>query len=402
MSLVRSQLSGGYDSTHIYYNINITNNNNGANVAPPQVIFNETRNTPYLGNPSEYYMSVVRFSLETPSLPIWLPQVTVGQANINQTIYSFTLTYDLSGVTYDNTQRYVTFIPQNVNEPLPAPPLTFQDITSEYYYIYSIQNAVQMLNNALTASHTALRATINGLPGAPQLPSNNPPFFEYNPTNNTFILDADISGYNLDSTTYTPIKIFCNAPMFNLISSFSAFNNGTKNITNGKNYQLNMRYIKGQSPFGFNPGPSGSNFNAQNCIQIFQEYPTIPLWCPIQSMVFTTALLPVVPELTAIPVVFGSNSRYVSDGNNANISPVLTDFEVGLTSGFEFKPNITYTPAGEYRLTDLYGNTPLSALEVRVFWKDIFGNLHPFYLAEGCNASIKILFRKKIYNSPVY
>lgn len=402
MSLVRSQLSGGYDSTHIYYNINITNNNNGADVPPPQVIFNETRNTPYLGNPSEYYMSVIRFSLETPSLPIWIPQVTVGQVNQNKTIYSFTLSYDLSGVTYNN-QQFVTYIPADTSQPLPKPPLTFQDLTSEYYYVYNTQNIVQMLNNTLQTAYTNLRATIVGLPGAPQLPSQNAPFFEFNPNNSTFILDADISGYNLDSTTYTPIKIWCNSPMYNLISSFSAISSGFSGVTFGKNYLLNMRYIKGQAPFPFNsPGPTGSNFNAQNCLQIFQDYPSLPLWCPIQSMVFTTALLPVVPELTALPTVFGSTSKYVSDGNNSNISPVLTDFEVALTNGFEFKPNITYAPNGEYRLTDLYGNTPLSALEVRVFWKDIYGNLHPFFLAEGCNASIKILFRKKIYNSPVY
>lgn len=402
MSLVRSQLSGGYDATHIYYNINITNNNNGADVPPPQVIFNETRNTPYLGNPSEYYMSVIRFSLETPTLPIWIPQVTVGQGNASQTIYSFTLSYDLSGVTY-NQQNYLQYVAQNPSAPNPAPPITFQDLTSDYYYVYSVQNITQMLNTTLQTAYNSIKATVNALPGAPQLPSANAPFFEYNPTNNTFILDADISGYNLDSTTYTPIKIWCNSPMYNLLSSFSAANYGFKGVTNGKNYLFNMRYIKGQSAYPFSTaGPAGSNFNAQNCLQIFQEYPTLPLWCPIQSMVFTTALLPVVPELTALPTVFGSNSKFVSDGNNSNITPVLTDFEIQLTDGFEFKPNITYAPAGEYRLTDLYGNTPLSALEVRVFWKDIFGNLKPFYLAEGCNASIKILFRKKIYNSPVY
>jgi len=402
MSLVRSQLSGGYDSTHIYYNINITNNNNGANVAPPQVIFNETRNTPYLGNPSEYYMSVVRFSLETPSLPIWLPQVSVGQSNPNQTIYSFTLSYDLSGNTY-NQQVYLTYVPQNTFEPVAKPPVTFQDITSDYYFVYNVQSIVQMMNTTLQTAFGNLKTAINALPGAPQLPTNNAPFFEYNPNNSTFILDADISGYNLNSTTYTPIKIWANASMYNLLSSFDAVNYGTSNITNGKNFLFNVRYAKGGNVFPFQTaGPPGSNFNTQNCLQLYQDYPTLPLWCPIQSMVFTTALLPVVPELTAIPVVFGANSKYASDGNNSNISPTLTDFEVQLTNGFEFKPNITYAPSGEYRLTDLYGNTPLSALEVRVFWKDIFGNLHPFYLNEGCNASIKIMFRKKIYNSPVY
>jgi hypothetical protein len=132
---------------------------------------------------------------------------------------------------------------------------------------------------------------------------------------------------------------------------------------------------------------------------MYQEYPTSSLWNPINSLVFTTGTLPVAPTSVSAPVVFGTNtSALTSGGNNSNISNQLTDFEVPVTEGWEYKPNVFYTPTAEYRFIDLLGNTPLNNIQISVFWKDAFGNLHPFYLNSGCNANIKCLFRRKDFN----
>jgi hypothetical protein len=78
---------------------------------------------------------------------------------------------------------------------------------------------------------------------------------------------------------------------------------------------------------------------------------------------------------------------------------VLTDLEVPLTFGWETKPTINYSPQAEYRLTDLFGTSPVSAINVVVYWKDKFGGLHPLTLASGGNANIKIMFRRKDYGN---
>ena len=117
---------------------------------------------------------------------------------------------------------------------------------------------------------------------------------------------------------------------------------------------------------------------------------------PISSIVFQTGTIPVSPSLISAPAIFGTNENLLSSGG-ANIGNVITDLQVGLTTGTEYKPNIQYTPSGEYRLFDIFGNNPFSAIGISVFWKDYYGALHPFTLANGAGGNLKIMFRKKTY-----
>ena len=122
---------------------------------------------------------------------------------------------------------------------------------------------------------------------------------------------------------------------------------------------------------------------------MYQESLTTGLLNPIQSIVFTTGLFPIVPENVSIPKIWNSDTSFKNNGNNANISPVITDFQVPWSAVNQYRQTIEYQPAGEYRLVDLYGTSPLQAIEISVFWKDIYANLHPFELESGCSSSIK-------------
>ena len=401
MSLnLKSNVGGTFNSDHIYYNITILNSDDG-NQKPPAVIFNEIRNSPYLDNPQDYYMSVVRFSLETPTLPLFVPQAKLGQNDPNLLVYTITLSWQDSsaGVLGTNfvQQTNVTWSPQVSNEPIPSPPIDFQDLTSAYYHCFSYQWFIDRVNIALSSCYTALKAQV--VAAGKTLPSNFAPIMEWAVPDYQAIIDADISGYNLNNdisgALVRPIKLFFNAPMYNLFSSFEAFGLGYEAVTSGRNFQIRLRNNNGLNIYS--PMPAG-----WTAIQAYQEYATTPLWNPVQSLVFTTALLPVVPELTSVPRLFGSDAKFYNVGNNSNITSILTDFEVGLTTGVEYKPNVQYVPSSEYRLADLFGNNPLSAIEVRVFWKDPWGNLNPFLLNSGCSASIKILFRKKTFQTVGY
>jgi hypothetical protein len=131
---------------------------------------------------------------------------------------------------------------------------------------------------------------------------------------------------------------------------------------------------------------------------IRSPYSSAPLWSCVKQLVFTTALMPVNNELVGLPGVLNTNSALDTDAQNNNFSPVITDFEVPLTRGDEIKPSISYSPSGEYRLTDLQSNTPINSIEISVFWKDQYGVNHPFVLEPGCYSSLKILFRRKVFN----
>jgi hypothetical protein len=127
--------------------------------------------------------------------------------------------------------------------------------------------------------------------------------------------------------------------------------------------------------------------------QNVSEYSPLPYWNPIDKVVFTTAQLPVVPQLIAAASNYYTSTQ--NSGTNADVSYILCDFSAQLSTGTEYKPNITYIPPAEYVLNELYGDVPLSSISIYVFWKDKFGDLHPFLLEAGGTALLKIMFRKK-------
>jgi hypothetical protein len=75
----------------IYYDIQISNIDD-IDTLPPVLNFIETRNNPFLYESDKYYMSIIRFSLETPNLPVFIPTIQPApNTDINLTIYSVTL-----------------------------------------------------------------------------------------------------------------------------------------------------------------------------------------------------------------------------------------------------------------------------------------------------------------------
>lgn len=379
---VKSRLSQT-QSYHTYYDLDIINNDTTGLNEPQALRFSEIRNSPYLMSPENYFLTVARFSIETPSLPVFIPQAQVGQTDPNLLIYSFTLTYK----QYEY-QQYIRYIPTDLSQPVAGPPITFQDLTSNYYFVYTYQQWIMMVNAAFSEAYNGLLTLVNA--GGDSLPSPNPPFFEFDPQAYLCILDVDEAGYS--NTLSNPIKLYANSPCFTLFNSFQAVYYGYGGITNGKNFQFVIANINGTNIL---------TLPTYNAIQMYQEGSTVALWNPIASLVFTTALLPVIPELVSVPKIFNVSSRLYNSGNNANIQPILTDFTVDFAPQNTYKPNLVYTPSGEYRLIDLYGTSPLSAIELSVFWKDNFGGLHPFYLNSGCSANIKLMFRRKDYNNVV-
>lgn len=371
---------------HVYYTLDIINNDTTGTRPLPELLFNEIRNSPYLSSPENYFMSVVRFSVMTPTLPIFIPQTQIGQTDINKLNYSFTMAYNVGG-NLVQAQTFVNYINYNLDQPLPRPPITFQDITSEYYFVYSYQVWAEMLNAALVQCFNDLNTAVIAAGGT--LPTANPPFLEFDPSALTFNLNADVLAF--DRSLANPINLFCNAPLYTLLSSFQFIKYGYgPSIQAGKNFQF---IIYNNNDTNILNLPTG------NFIQMYQEGSTVALMNPISSISFFSSLVPVVQENVSVPRIFGTDTNLLNIGNNSNIASVITDFEVSVSPDNRYQPNISYSPQGEYRLIDLYGTSPLSSLDLRVSWKDQFGGLHPLYLGAGCSANLKIMFRRKDFNT---
>jgi hypothetical protein len=367
--------------THVYYNINITNNDTSSVLPDPIVSFNETRNTPYLMKPDDYYMTVTRFVMDTPTLPSMTLQPQLNDTDVNLLVYSVSLKY-IDKVS----QVFLSFTPQLLSVPAPVLPITSVNFINKYYDLYSYQWFIdQIVNPAFALAYKNLATKV--LPTI--LPSLSAPFMLWDPSSSTAILNAPLDGYDLNLDN--PIQIFFNSPMYTLFSSYPALSAGIT-ATEGCNYLINSYDQQGLNIFKV--VSSGISY-----IQVFQEYSTAPLWTPVTSIVFTTSMIPVSPEITAAPIVYQNNGSFQSIGGNANLTNVLTDFVVSLDKGTEYKPNVNYTPVGPYRFIDLFGRSPISSINVSVYYKNRFGTLIPITLSPGTSASIKILFRRKDFNN---
>ena len=63
---------------------------------------------------------------------------------------------------------------------------------------------------------------------------------------------------------------------------------------------------------------------------------------------------------------------------------------------------VVYNPTTEYRLIDVRSSMSLNIIDIIVYWKDTFGNIHPFELRPGCSANAKLLFRRKDFSTENY
>jgi len=368
----------------IYYDI-VSTNFQSTTSEEPFLRFNETRTNPVINNTGEYYLSIVRFSLDTYNLPNFICEIHPQQANPILSIYSVTLEYDdgLGNIT-PSQQRFINWIPQNKNLPVPiAPNQTasgFQETNTEYYYCYQFQYFLELINLALGVATNDLIATV---------PSLLQPVLTWDVTTSKAILQAQESNYN--QSNVARVKIYFNPPLFALFNSFPSFNFGTKNVTLGRNYQMLIADYQGVNTILLPTNPVAPAVS-QVWVQMFQEFSTIDTWTPVNSIVFTSNTIPIISNQLSTPLIFNNGQTSTGIGNNANFSQIITDFQ---TNQQVFKPNILYTPTAEYRRIDMTGNRPLTNIDINVYWRDKLGSLIPFTLASGSTASIKFLFEKK-------
>lgn len=381
------------DPTHIYYNLELVNNETTGNNVPRHFSMIETRNSPYLQTPEDYYMSVVRFQLQSPSLPVFIPAILLGQIDVNKTAYSINMEIIRNGVNYSE-QTHIQYVAADITQKIPSPPLQAQDLTSNYYYIFSYQQWIRMINTAFTTCLTNLTQLVLAGGGGP-MPTNNPPFMEFNLDTQIANINADENGYNILNAS--SIRIYFNTAMATLYNNFPLKKFGYDKpgsspilpLSGGRNFQLEVLNIQNSNIL---------NLPTYNALQIYQEGTTTGLLNPIQSIVFTTGMFPIYNENVSVPEIFNSNTEFNKNNNNNLISPIITDFVVPWSATNQYRQTIEYAPSGEYRLVDMFGRKPLDSIQIQVYWKDIYGGLHPFDVDSGCSGSVKLMFRKKTFN----
>jgi len=443
--------------TQVYYNLDIANEQlSEIGVPPNKLSFTEVRSSNLLDNPNDYFMSIVRFSLDTAgALPIFIPQIDTQQSKNglnypNKTIYNITLQYYDASVPASVTAGPLTatlpvyYIPhrsvlgelqnQRLRPPSSDFPLTLAQVTSEYFWVQSWGSWISMLNACLAQVYNELLTlmTAASIPTPTDYDIDNPPFFRWNDetAKASFVCPADLfnqggtpgtgfssvvqpynfpDSYDAKNTAFynssppnlltnAPVTLFFNAPLHILFSSFEwVFNSYSSAI--GEAFMMRVYSKMGDNwtpadTVAGKPAPKQS----WPALTMEQEYGTGAIMCPVARIVFLASLIPVLPSNVGLPRLF-SNNTALQQTNNNNMANEVTDLIVNLVRGDEYLPNVIYEPTAEYRLLDLQSNTPASSIQLGVQWQDIYGYYHDFYLQNGCGANLKIMFRKKAFNN---
>lgn len=436
---------------HVYLDLFTVNGDNNGSGIKTNLYFNETRSTNILDNPSNYFLSIVRFECDTPgvSLPLFMPAMCIDGVNADprKTAYTVTLAIpDPNNFVLTKVKTaYVYWSPEDQSAILPnnkldstGTYLTSQDFTTGFYNCYSTRWWIACVNNALAglwnqyasvpsvSSHAAFAPflTIDAISNnitlvTPYLDTTGGGSVNVNFAQQSWAATSQVAnpaggfyptylGLNNYSgfTPPTPVafSLFFNEPMANLFSSFtSVYYGNTLNAASFAN-DGSVATIAGRY-WLFNYYIMPVNYQNLNLINNFistnGDYSPVPMWNPISSMIFTSSLLPISASMTTVPSVYNNSpydTTYSNTGNNNQVSSMLSDIQIGLVTGTEYKPSVLYVPGGEYRLIDMLGSNPINQASFGIAFKTKFGQVIPFKLGSQCGANIKILFRRKRWN----
>ena len=260
---------------HTYLDLDVVNNNLNSSTNAPQLRFEENRNTPFLeGDSSEYFCSIVRFSIQTGnSLPIFIHRVVTRQPDINKTVYGITMSMNVTHTaqaakdaipafagtaavpatattpaipavpatpvipaspatvetkaTYQGTMVNLSYASPDSVADVPQQPTAQQDLSGTYYYQYNIKDVVQMFNTGLAAAWKAFTGLIptvsptgvSELDLIVRLKRTMAPYFEYDYDKCRLVLTVDqvFNSSIYDDGTYT-CSLNSNTRFYELLS----------------------------------------------------------------------------------------------------------------------------------------------------------------------------------------
>jgi len=423
---------------HLYLDLSVINNDNTGGRVKQKLEFTELRNQAFLENPDNYYLGISRFEIDTPAvtLPIFTPIILLDGNNkdYDKTIYTITIAKNIGGILSNAVYQNVLWsaedktatLPNNQltldpsGNQIPNSPITTQDITTGYYNCYNAKWWINCINNCfnvlagtfgIISPFLTIDPNTNLISLYTQFVGTGYNFATSSAYANGFI--ENYSGFNLQQpylNSGVDYVMFFNEPLYNLLSGFNSVYYGVNslNIAN-LSFDAFSLQLYNEQPYLFNyyiqpidyQGVNDISLNGITWNILTSDYSPVPMWNPVAQMIFSSSLLPVAVSLTNTPAVYNSNQydlNYTNGGNNSNVNNMLTDIEVGLVTGSEYKPSVLYIPKNEYRLVDLLGSNPINQASFSISYKNKYGVVIPFKLGSQCGANIKLLFRRKRFN----
>lgn len=400
----------------VYYNAII----NGLDEYNQTLSFYEDQRTkPLLYNPNEYYLSVIRFSLSSGLIPLFVCQVVPNPGDANDPNFTpYFVTLRANGNEYT---RNLVYVPQSdQNAPNPPSSTISQDNTTGYYFIYSYQHFIKMINDALALAMGDLitaNAAFTGIEA---------PYFKYDEKNRlfslitstqevggtrTFLTQYGANGFpNVDPQPANTIQIFLGSRLYHFLEAFKTFKfSNIPFITQFSNiqpilpvYLYAVDDLKGNYLYPAVVGTdntttqnklsfvdTGAEYTASPPYYVMtQEYEHVGSFNSINKIVILTSL-PVIYE--NIPSL-NRNGELIS-GSASN--KILTDFVLDISKQGNQRQRLIFEPSSEYRYIELNSTTPIDKIDFRIFWQDRLQNLYPMTIPYGQSNTLKIMFISK-------
>jgi len=413
---------GDYDI--VYYNADIINGRSKNSIfnEDPIVSFKEARNVPIINDTTKFEFSIIRFQLNGvgKNLPLMIPQIAVGADNpylisdppksVNFTTYTFGLSLVVGGLTY-YASRNLIYEPENLtylnSNSYPRIPTKSQDLTNDYYYIYTYDHFVKLVNKTFNL----LRADLVTLKGSSF--ASYAPFMTYDAPSGLFSIYYDTSSFGITGAT-EEMNLYSNNNSFGLFGSFdtdyinpsslivnaSRTNDVNDAIAGNKNEPNIFRvYNKLNTNIWLPNSFAGFPTLAPSYYKMTENFvSTSSIWSPIQSIVFTSGQLPVVNESISAPIVYGT-SNDDSSNTSAAFSPIIADLAVNMKRAEDYSNFIYYEPQGEFKMASMIGgsNGKLTDIDIQVYYKNRLDNkLYPIRMFNYSSVSMKMLFRKRL------
>lgn len=354
------------------------------NSSPENIEYNVVKSTPYIDDASQYYASIIRFSIPLQSIPLYIMPIVPNQPNPNLTPFIIGITYN--GI---DTSENIIYIPDNLNIAIPTQiGYPVQNVT-EYYYCYTYQLLINMINMSL------YNVWYNSGIGT-TFPAVSPPYYyiDYNTEIIHLIVPSILTEPTLPLVDIP--KIFINEQLITYLQGFQYIFNGYGQ-PNGKDFILRLQYTSPipqvlpqlSSACDENGNPISST--NPTYYDISQEYTAFTFWVSLKKIIITSFGLPI-------------RSEFVPTNTNANSSinasyPIITDFVPNIEKASDVRTVAYYYPTAQYRLVDMIGNGSVNNVDLKVYWTDKLGNLYPISVGVNNFAEIKLaFFNKKLYN----
>ena len=418
------------DDNHLYYNIDLVNNETvDNNKDDPQVKYSDYSNVPLLEDASDYYFSIIRFQLNGigKNIPVFIPKIVADQSDINKTIYQVGLMYNYRYANIIQKQEVkvlnISFETQNKMTP---PPKTPNDYSNNYYFVYTYSHFIKLVNDTIKLINDELFERVKT--SHPNTSLNiitdsfkpEPPTIYYENQSQMFKLYLDKMAYGRKTDSFKwdtldvdkhlvdiKARLFFNSNLYNLFANFHHHYLGG-DLKNNIEYldlanQTKSLSVEGCAfeilPIKNDLGLDSYTFNNKDYYVLKQDFESISsFWCPISSIVFTTNLLPIMPELSGQPIEFKDGKEHKST-TVQNYEKVITDLILPLGAPDSYNRAITYYPSSEYRLSEFTKSKfSLRNIGLSGFYKlRTNGRLIPLTLPNQSSISIKIMFRRRSF-----